>query len=492
MSYVLIVLFWLVALYAFVSRGPVLLYLFFITIPLGSFAVVPAELTGGLTFTAQPILSLLLIARVLATKGGADFMLTGALRLKRMGLLADFWLVCLLTTAMMPFLFRGLVEVIPFRGDDLSEAVLLAPTVQNISQLTYLSISIFSIFALSLILRSKSDRQIALKALCWGAAVTVLTGLVDYATQYLPIEFLLTPFRTASYALLTDVEVMGGKRVIGLMPEASSYGSVSLAFLAATLFFRRAMVDPFYRNLFAPVVIVLTALFCFLSTSSATYLGLIILAVAFAGDSLVRAFMAGREARSQRGGLIGELNIIVGAIILIGFVALIQPDVLNPVYDLFDRMVLQKTDSASFEERGYWRATAAAAVWDTYGLGVGVGSTRSSSNFVAIFAATGVLGGLLFYGFVIQTLARGGKFIDEEGRRMISAFRLSYLPTFVLSLLIGGSNIGPLTVFGLGLVTAVAFDRNSQRLVQVRRVPRAKHRGRARPDYGPGIAPEAG
>lgn len=491
MTYLLIALFWLIALYAFFSRGPALLYLFFITIPLGSFAVIPAELTGGLTFAGNPIISLMLIARVLATRGGVDDILTGALRFRRLGLLALFWLVCVAVTATMPFLFSGEVQVIPVRGEDLSVTEPLVWTTQNFSQMTYLTISVFTIFAFALILRSKSDRQTALKAVCWGAAVSALTGIIDYATQFLPVEFLLTPFRTATYAILTDVEVLGGKRVIGLMPEASSFGATSLFFLATILFFRRAITDPFYRKIVAPALIFVTALLCFLSTSSGTYLGLIILMLLFLGDSVVRGFLGGYNARSQRAGLIGELNIVVGAIVLIGFVALIQPDVLNPIYDLVDRMLLQKADSDSFEERGFWRATAAAAIWDTYGLGVGIGSTRSSSNVVAMFAGAGILGGLLFYGFVFQSLARGGKYMDDEGRAMISAFRLSYLPNFVIGLLVGGSNIHAIAIFGLGLASAVAFDRGAYRMVRVK-VPQERPEPRAQLGYG-GTAPsEAG
>ena len=71
--------------------------------------------------------------------------------------------------------------------------------------------------------------------------MTVFTGALDLASHYLPLQPVLEVFRTATYALLTDVAILDAKRVVGLMPEASSFGGLALAFLASLYFFRRAM-----------------------------------------------------------------------------------------------------------------------------------------------------------------------------------------------------------------------------------------------------------
>lgn len=461
MEYIPVALFWLLAIWAFMSRGPMLLYMFFGSISLGSFAVVPTALTAGLTFGATPILSLLIIGRVLLLPGSADHFLTNALRFNRLGLLTCFWVVAIVTTAFLPFVFAEKVFVVPVR--DVREGVqLLQPTPQNISQLAYISISILSVFAFSRMLQSRADRQLALKALVFGAAVAVVTGLIDFASQYLPLTPLLDLFRTASYAIADDVEVFGSKRVVGLMPEASAYGGVVLGFLSSLVFFRRAMINARLRKFYTPVVILLLALLIYLSKSSGAYLGAVVLAVAFGFETLLRAFTGGGARQMHRQDLIGELGLTLLLFVMAIIVVMFVPAVTESVYAIVDRMLLNKTESGSFEERGLWRSTALETVFSSYGLGIGLGSTRASSSLVAILSGTGILGGLLFVAFLLQTLMRKASHLDWEGQFILAGFRFSFVPAFVVSLMVGDADFGALQAFGFGIVTAVAFSRSSQ------------------------------
>ena len=143
----------------------------------------------------------------------------------------------------------------------------LRPTAQNLSQFAYLTISVFSVFAFAQILQSPAARQHALKATCLGGAIAAATGFLDHASQFLPLDPVLAPFRTASYALATDVEVLGAKRVVGLMPEASAFGGLCLAFMGALYFYRRAIFDEAIRTVWAPIVLGLLAVCGWLSTS---------------------------------------------------------------------------------------------------------------------------------------------------------------------------------------------------------------------------------
>jgi hypothetical protein len=458
MTFLPVVLFWILAILAVMTRGPMLLYMFFGSMAFGAFAVVPPGITGGLTFTATPIVSLLIIGRAFMTRGGPDFLITSALRFNRMALLFLFWMVAVLVTLFMPRLFAGQVQVVPLRGE-VGVTSLLQPSTQNISQIIYLSIAILSAFAFARILRSRVDRQHAIKAMCFGSAIVVLTGLVDFATQYMPIEPLLTPFRTATYALATDVEVLGVKRVVGLMPEASAYGGLCLGLVSALIFFRRAIADARFRNVYTPLVIGLLLLCCWLSKSSGTYLGLAILVLVMGAEALLRAYSAGRSKQLYRQDLIGELAIVFGLFVLVVVIAIIRPEVMDPIYEVIDRMVLQKTESASYAERGMWRAVAMESVFSTGGLGVGLGGTRASSSLVAIFSSTGVLGGMLYFGFVLQTLLRRSTHMDWEGQFILAAFRFSFIPAFVVSLMVGGAIImTPLQAFSFGIVTATCFS----------------------------------
>ena len=116
MTAIPIVLFWTLALHGLFSRKPMLVYLFFATMPVGAFAVIPTSLTGGLTFTPTPVIALLLIARTFSDRDGPAAFLALALLPHRLMLLTLFWAAAAVTTLFMPRLFAGKVMVVPIRG----------------------------------------------------------------------------------------------------------------------------------------------------------------------------------------------------------------------------------------------------------------------------------------------------------------------------------------------------------------------------------------
>lgn len=461
MNAIPIALFWLLAIWGLLSHRSVLLYLFFATLPIGAFAVLPTVITGGLTFTPTPILTLLLIARTFLDRGGPAALLSMAVLPQRLMLLALFWLVAAVTTVFMPHLFAGSVLVVPIRGI-VSTTAPLQPSAQNVSQFAYLSIAVLSVFAFARLLQAPAMRQHAFRAMCLGGFVTVVTGLLDYASQFLPITPLLEPFRTASYALLTDIEVLGGKRVVGLMPEASAYGAQCLAFLSALYFYRRAIADHLLREIVVPVLLGMLAICAWLSTSSGTYVGLAVLAAVAGVEWFLRINGDERRHAIYRRGLAGEMSVTVGAIIGVAAIAILQPHLFDPVFALVERMVLEKQSSSSFAERGMWRTMAISALRQTHGFGVGLGGTRSSSSVVSVFSSTGVIGGTLFYAFVLQCLLRTTWRASIETQLVVSAFRFSFIPPFVLSLVVGDADFSGINAFGFGIVAALAIAGQSR------------------------------
>ena len=87
MDLIPVALFWGLAIWAFFGRSRRLLYLFFATMPFGSFAVIPTAMTGGFTLTATPIVAALLVARQFTVGGEFAHMLGLALRPSRLLLL---------------------------------------------------------------------------------------------------------------------------------------------------------------------------------------------------------------------------------------------------------------------------------------------------------------------------------------------------------------------------------------------------------------------
>ena len=450
-------LFWSLAIWGLLSRKPVLIYLFFCSMPFGSVAVLPPGLTAGLTFTPAPIVALLIIARTLTNQRGINFVAESALSAQKLGIIFAFWVLAAATTLIMPSLFAGEILIIPVRGT-LSAAAPLYPTNQNISQFAYITISIAAVFAFARLLQSPVMRQHALRGMSFGAGLVIITGALDFATQFVPITFLLEPFRTATYALLTDVEVLGGKRVIGLMPEASSYGGLSLGFLTSLYFMRRGVEDPWLRDRYLPPVLAVLVIFTWLSTSSAAMVGLAMLSGFIALEWTLRA-VGLNLSLTQRKQVASEFWIAFSALFAVTAVILLKPDLLDPITALIDRMVLQKTSSHSFEERNMWTAVSWQAAIDTFGLGVGLGSTRPSNAFVAVVSSTGFIGAALYYGFIAQSLLRRAPASDQSGQALMSAVRWSFPPLFLIGLLIGTSaDFGAFGAFRYGLASAIAFS----------------------------------
>jgi hypothetical protein len=454
MDFVSIILFWLLLLAAVLSRGPYIFYLLFGSMSFGSFAVIPPELTQGLSFTPPPIIAMVIIFIYAGGKNGLSRMLSIALRPSQCLFLTLFWIVAIWVTLFMPRIFAGMVTIIPMRLEEATNGVPLYPTPQNISQILYLSISVMTVFACALAFRAQNIRQHVLGALCLGGAMVVLTGLLDLSG----LGAYLDMFRTATYVYLTDVEIANVKRVVGLMPEASAFGSLAVAFLTALYFLRRAISNAFIRLFLAPCLIVLLALFALLSTSSAAYGGLAVFGCVAAAEWFWRLLMTEKGSRAREG-LVLEFWAIVSGLTAVYLLALFNPAVFTPFLELIDTIIFQKTSSDSFEERSMWTAVSLKALIDTWGLGVGMGGTRASNGLVAVFSNTGLVGGLLYYGFLIQTYLRRAARGDDEAAVILTAVRFYMPPVLIMGILAGTSaDFGVMNACIYALAAAIAAD----------------------------------
>lgn len=450
-------IFWSIALLTLLQRKEqALMYLFFASMPFGSFAAIPTEVTGGLTLTPTPIVAILLIARRLLSPGGVTQALDAALKPSQLLPLFLFWLLAAVTTAFVPRLLAGMIEIVPMRSVGQADTALLGPTPQNISQLLYVSISVLAIFSFAHLLRTEAMRRHAMWALCLGAAITVATGLLDLASQYVPIGPALELFRTASYTLLTDVEMLDVKRLVGLMPEASAFGTLSLGFLASLYFFRRAMPPGFVRGVLVPLLMAALLLLTWLSTSSAAYVGLGLVAAAVAADWCWRLTVSGRLPQLRRG-LAGEFWLGVAGVVATVAVLAVVPKLLVSMQEMLDLMVLQKSTSSSYEERTMWTQVSLHALLSTGGLGVGLGSTRASNFAVALASNAGLLATGCYLVFLLQNLMlRKPPPQDTQARATLSAIRWSCLPPLFTSLLIATTpDFGLFNAFLYGFAVAV-------------------------------------
>lgn len=468
MDYAAILIFWWFALRAATRRelGP-LTYLLFASVSFGSFATLPTKITGGLTILPVTIISLLYIARTVFFGHGKDSFVASALNPRRLMLLFLFWLVAIFSTLFFPRFFAGQVEIISVRGV-LSTTTTLYPTIQNVTQLFYLSISILLVFTFAYRLQDLKTRQMALRALYFGGIVAVVTGLLDFASQFLPISGLLDPFRTASYSLLIDNLVLGQKRIVGLMPEASSYSNLCLSFLCAIYFLRFSVSESMIRSRNILLVAVALLAMVWLSTSSGGLVGLCVFLALAGFEWAWRLSRRKRLSRKVGFRLLIEGKIIYLAIACIVVAGLVSPSIYEPIYALFDRMVLNKSSSFSFEERGMWRRVSWEAALATNGLGVGVGSTRSSSSIVAVISQTGFLGAILFYGFALQTYLRRANRLVHGSSDILMGLRLAFVAPFLVASVTGSIDFGVFNAFFFGIAAAVSASYGDRRYSQLK------------------------
>jgi hypothetical protein len=450
------ILFWGLATYAFFTKKKhALLYILFGVMPFGSFAVIPTALTG-VTLTATPIIMLMIIFRTFFVKGGLDTFTTYALKRNHLLLLFAFWTIAIFVTIFMPRFFKGDVMVIPMNLSA-SYAIPLEPTTQNFTQMIYITISTLAVFAFGMLLQNIKMRQHALNAICLASGVAVLTGVLDYLNQYVSLDFLLNAFRNANYGLAVDQQLFDAKRIVGLMPEPSSFGTLCIGFLTTLYFFRRTIDNEVLRERVVPLLIILLLTMVWLSTSSAGLVGLGIFGLLAIVEWVWRAQTNTKNKIAKRG-LIIELWLFNILVITTLTILLLKPSLFNPITELIDTMVFKKTESSSYEERSMWTSVSWQALIDSYGIGVGLGGTRASNGVVVLMSSVGFLGAFLYYSFLLQTFFRRASKEDEYGTVMISAFRWSFLPPFLMDFLIGTTpDFGVFNAFRFGLVFAISY-----------------------------------
>lgn len=449
------ILFWGLIFYGILTpKKHVLLYILFGVMPFGSFAVISPSITG-VTLTVAPIVMLIFIAKTFLVKDGLNRFVDISLSKQKLLLLFVFWLIAVFLTLTMPRFFQGDVMVIPMNLSSLY-AVPLGPTTQNFTQLIYVSISVLAVYAFAVFLQDITIRQHALKAICLAGLIAIITGVLDYSSQYVKIDFFLDAFRNANYGLATDQVIFDSKRVNGLMPEPSAFANLCISLLVTLYFFRRAIDDQAIREKVAPILIVALIAMVWLSTSSSGLVGLGLFAFLAIVEWTWRALNNSKNKIAKRGLLV---EICILNILVIGALAvfLVKPQLFNPIIDMLDTMVFKKTESSSYEERSMWTSVSWQALLDSYGIGIGLGSTRASNGFVTLTSSVGFLGALFYYSFLLQSFLRKSAASDEYGDVMITAFRWSFVPPFVVDLLIGTTpDFGLFNAFRYGLVLAIA------------------------------------
>ncbi|PIB91621.1 hypothetical protein [Caulobacter sp. FWC2] len=427
-------------------RGPFLLYVTFIAQSFGSMAAIPPGLLGGITLTPGWIAIALLTFQTIVMRRPGRAALVSVLDPKQLGLLTACALYGVFSAFVFPRLFEGEVRVVPMRVM-IRAAVPLTPTTSNLTQALYFLLTVATVWTAHVFARTVEGRRQLLKGIMIGGMAAVLTGVLDMVASTVGLTAMLAPFRNASYALLVDAEVSFGRRVVGLMTEASSYGGLCIGYLSSIFLMRTGYVGRgrTWSWLLSLGLIVMAVL----STSSSTYVALAVCIMTIMMAATVDTLKVG-----VRG--IAPISLAYLALVSVLLVLALKPDILDGAMVAIDQTVLQKHKTSSYAERGYWNQTALDAFLGTYGLGAGLGSLRASSWALAVLGNIGAVGAFLTAAFIavrFSAKAPSGLGLD----RLHRAAKFALIPILVAASLAGTSvYFGFAAAVLFGLISGIA------------------------------------
>ena len=434
--------------------APVLIALF-ASLPFGSTAFGTLTSLGGSTPLVYTLMAVLLVA-VTASRRRVLHDLAFVFRTQPAAWVVLGLLVYVVLGAqILPRLFAGTTQSFAISRGGILEQPLI-PTSGNITQPGYFALGVLTFYCVAILLLRRGALEQLRRGFFVFVTLNLLFGVVDLGGKLAGLGDVLSGIRTASYAFLVEVSASGFWRITGAHPESSAFAIWTLACLGFTLVHWRTTGS--HRSLLLAVVAFVLVL---LSTSTTAYVGLAVMGLIY-GLSAMRGLGSGR---------VGRRDVLVAAVAPVVVVAalavhLASEKALDPVVDLIDTMVLNKAQSASGQERAYWNERSLASLSDTYGLGVGLGSSRASSWLIAVVSQLGVPGAMLM-GLLVVELLRPPAPVPptRAGRDMLGFYRGARAAA--LAFLVGGALSGgaadPGILFFICLAIALASRASVQR-----------------------------
>ena len=320
----------------------------------------------------------------------------------------------------------------------------LRPVPGNLNQTGYLVLNGLLFLAFAVLVQWQREADIRRGFLTWSG-MQALLGLTDLASKTAGLGDILDPIRTSGYANLGDHAVVGFWRVVGAFPEASGYAIVALQALAF------AFVDWRLTGSRLSLVICLTLLSLLgLSTSSTAYVGLaglLLCLILFALASGIRGRILFDHIALSAFGL-ALLAIVVGLYIY-------DENLFDPWVAMVLDATFNKPTSDSGLERAYWNQLSVEAFLDTRGVGVGFGSTRSSSWPISVLAQLGIIGAAGF-AVAVGALVLGLTRLDDRRHGSLPVSAAAAALAGLLANCFAGSGADPGTIFFIALAIVSA------------------------------------
>ena len=418
-------------------------------------ALGPANMTPG--FVASGFFALAVIMRPRAFAYASLSMVRGRAGLVIILLCA--WAI--ISGLFLPRLFAGQIYTFPMTS--LARRFIevpVYPSSSNINQIVYFLLGAITFFLVSSFARTEKSIENVAWAVIFASIANLVLVFLDTFTFAIGQSNLLSFIRNADYAQAYSHTVMGIKRVTGGFPEASAFTAVGAPLFAFNFRLWRGGVMTKYTGPVAALSL-LALIFTFSSTAYVSVL--VYLSFAY---SNVFVDMQKKGASNKKAGANRRLLVMLLPIGALGVaVALaVRPDLLAPVTEAFDTTVSSKLQSKSGVVRMSWNTSGWNAFLDSYGLGVGLGSARTSSFVVAVLANLGIIGAILFGLLFFQLFSdqtRQAGFVSYETRQIVAAARAGCFTVFVAGCLSATAvDLGTFFYVFAGLICASAFYRS--------------------------------
>ena len=368
---------------------------------------------------------------------------------------AFFW--ALLGSVLMPRLFEGAVLVWPQKLDEMATRVPLAPTRGNMTQDCYLILNlIMFIMAIFFLTRREADPRRLYYAYLVGAALACIVGFWEMAHRLVgsipfPKDLL---YSNPGWAVL-DTQMSGPvPRINSTFTEPSACAT----FLIGTMYSTVWSTLRGYGNWATRVMVFLSALCLLMTTSTTGYVAMVV----GLGLLVVYAVLS-RERRLFR----RLMMFIAGGVLCMGVTTLALTAFAPEVIKAAAAVMLETQDkkqSASYEERTQKDTDSYQVAFETYGLGTGWGSDRSSSLLPGFLATIGVVGVLILVvwnGSLALNIYRSIKI--AAGERSLDAWMIEATVTALIgrtvATLISGPVLGTMDFYVLLAMLVSALIR---------------------------------
>jgi hypothetical protein len=319
----------------------------------------------------------------------------------------------LISSLLMPRFFQSEILVWPQKAATFMVLTPLSPNSGNYTQDAYFtSAAALAISAGIYLTRADFDLRRLLDMYFISGLMVVFISLWQFAGNtvgiWFPTNFFLS---NPGWALLSNESVGSLIRITGPFSEPSALAS----YLCGTVGGSGWMILNGHGGMLPRITLAAAAFVVLLSTSTTGYAALLIMASALAAYTM----LMGSPGLRKRV-IIGFAAIAVFGVACVITVPVIAPGVAKTVATITDD-TLNKQSSSSYNDRTGTDRDSVHEAWESYGLGVGWGSNRSSSLIPGLLAGVGAVGvvGLLWFAIAVTLHVSAAHRLAADGTRAI-------------------------------------------------------------------------